>query len=150
MYNDTLLTIRTTLHRYIICRSQIAAMRSLSSDAAINEQDERGRPIISSELGTLLDQEDLRGHDRCHALVVGLRRRTVALLVHRIEDAHIGNTTIDMIQPLPPLLARSLERPWFMGVLLRDDEPILVLDIRRIAQDVVLAHKQQNTLPISD
>jgi chemotaxis signal transduction protein len=150
MYADTLLTIRTTLHRYIVCRSQITAMRSLSSDADINEPDERGRSIISSELGTLLDQEDLRGHDRCHALVVGLRRRTVALLVHRIEDAHINDATVDMIQPLPPLLARSLERPWYIGVLLRDDEPLLVLDIRRIAQDVVLEHKQQNRLLMSD
>jgi chemotaxis signal transduction protein len=150
MYADTLLTIRTTLHRYIVCRSHMLAMRSLSNDADINEQDERGRPIISSELGILLDQEDLRGQDRCHALIVGLRRRTVALLVHRIEDAHISDVTVDMIQPLPPLLARSLARPWLMGVLLRDDEPLLVLDIRRIAQDVVLASKQQSELLVSD
>jgi chemotaxis signal transduction protein len=144
MYADTLLTIRTTLHRYIVCRSQITEMRSLSSDADINEQDERGRPIISSELGTLLDLEDLRGHDRCHALFVRLRRRTVALLVHRIEDAYMYDAAVSMIQPLPPLLARSLEWPWFIGVLLHDAEPILVLDVRRIAQDVVLAHKQQS------
>lgn len=141
MYTDLLLMIRTTLHRYIVRRDEVYALRTVESDLALEQTDERGRPLLVCELATLLDSEDLRGHDRCHALMIRLRRWSVALLVHRIEDAYLDSEMVDQMQAMPPLLAQQMAHPWFHGALLREDEPVLVLDVHRIAQDAVLAHK---------
>lgn len=132
-----LLTIRTTLHHYLVRRDQMLEIRLITSVADLERPDERGRPLISAELGKLLDPADLRSQARRHALIVPTRRRGVALLVERVEDFSHQNAAA--MQPLAPLLRQRLTRPWFLGSVVGDDDtPVLVLDLRQIAQDVLL------------
>ncbi len=97
--------------------------------------DKRGRPRVVRSLAPLLCPSDPLGPAPQQALVVRLRRRSVALLVDRVEQlAH------DLaVQPLGPLLARSPAAPWVLGAVATDLAPILVLDLRRIAADLALA-----------
>lgn len=131
-----LLTVQTTLHCYVVRRDQVHELRLIGSSADLERADERGRPLFSRELGPLLDPGDLRSNARRHALIVPTRRRSVALLVERVEQLEAAS--LDIVQPLAPLLARRLARPWFLGAVLRDDVPTLVLDLRQIAQDVLI------------
>lgn len=135
------ITIVTTLHQYIVRRDQVLELRVGMSKAELERPDERGKSVISCELGTLLDPRDMRSNPRRHALVIPTRRWSVALLVERVED--IRTATRDHIQKLPPLLARRLERPWFLGVFVAEENPMLVLDLRQIAQDVLMMKSQE-------
>lgn len=105
--------------------------------------------MLPGDLSRLLDQEYLMDSRRCHALIVPTRRRSIALLVDRVEDAyHVAESTI---QPMPKLLNRQLLRPWFSGVYVRDDDQhvLLVLDLRQIAQDVfMLPEVREGALPL--
>jgi chemotaxis signal transduction protein len=66
----------------------------------------------------------------------------VALLFERI--ANTITIAEDAIQCIPVLLRKRLQRPWFLGVYSeQDDAPLLVLDLRQIAQDVMLASKEK-------
>jgi chemotaxis signal transduction protein len=96
--------------------------------------DARGRPILSRELGPLLDPSDQSVSGRRHALTLVLRRRTVALLVARAESL----AAFGPWQPLGPLLTPRLARPWVLGAVVIADQPVLVLDLRRIAADLAL------------
>lgn len=141
MYDGLLLTVHTTLHRYLVRRDQLAELRIVDAGAGIEGPDERGRPLLTQELGPLLDPRDQGSSSRRHALLVPTRRRSIALLVARIEDFEtMGAGTI---RPLPPWLLRRLARPWLLGVGVRDDTPVLVLDLRQIAQDVLLGVADQ-------
>jgi hypothetical protein len=95
---------------------------------------QRTRPLVACELGPLLDPADLGPPGRRHALTIELRRRTVVLLVMRAEAL----TAPGPVQPLGPLLARRLARPWLIGAVVIGDEPVIVLDLRRIATDIAL------------
>lgn len=143
MDTDLLLRVHTTLHSYIVRRDHVHELRLVFNQADLEHQDERGRSLLSCELGRLLDPDDLRSNVRRHALVVHLRRRRVALLAERVDAIRIGGGAEDSVQPLPPLLAQRLARPWFLGVFLDDELPLLVLDVRQIAQDVALSQKKQ-------
>jgi chemotaxis signal transduction protein len=134
-----LLTICTTRHRYIVCRDQILEIRLITRSADLERPDERGHPLVSAELGKLLDPQDLRSNARRHALIIPTRRRGVALLVERVED--FSQQTAGEVQPLAPLLRQRLARPWFMGTVVCDDTPVLVLDLRQIAQDVLFGQR---------
>ncbi len=133
---DLLLTVRTARHCYIVRRDQIIEIRMVSSADDLELPDPRGRSLVSYELGGLLDPRDLRSSHRRHALIVPTRRRGVALLVDRIED--VADMLSETIQPLASLLERRLARSWFLGAVVSDDTPVLVLDLRSIAQDVVM------------
>jgi chemotaxis signal transduction protein len=139
---DLFLTVQTALHRYIVRRDQVHHLQLVSSDDDLEQTDERGKPIINCELAPLLDARDRYNMLRYHALIVRLRRRSVALLVDRIEDARVYTEASERFHPLPPLLSRQLHRPWFLGVLIRDEVPLLVLDLRQIAQDVLMNQHQ--------
>jgi hypothetical protein len=135
-----LLTVITFRHRYIVCRDQILEMRLVTHRRDLERPDERGKPLFSSELGPLLDPLDVSETHRRHAIIVPTRRRGIALLVDRIED--IACVSANDIQRLPLFFVRRLERPWFLGVIIDQDRPLLVLDLRQIAQDVLLMQKK--------
>jgi chemotaxis signal transduction protein len=94
--------------------------------------DQRGSPLLVRSLAGLV--APMTGGAARQALIVRLRRRTVALLAERVERLAESVT----VQPLPALLARHLERPWVLGAVTADEAPVLVLDLRRIATDVAL------------
>jgi chemotaxis signal transduction protein len=141
---DMFLTIRSNAQRYIVRRDHVRELRLILSEADLEQPDERGKALIYCELDHLLSGHESYNISRRHALIVHLRRRSVALLIDRIEDARPTADLEDHVRPLPTLLARRLARPWFLGVLMRNEIPLLVLDLRQIAQDVLLEqHKQQ-------
>ncbi|MFV9507076.1 MAG: hypothetical protein AB4911_21210 [Oscillochloridaceae bacterium umkhey_bin13] len=134
METPLLLAIQTAARTYLVPRHHLDHLVGMRAEA-IPAQDARGRPLLGCELGPLLDpNEPSQLTGRCHALTVSLRRRSVALIVARADELAAPGP----IQPLAPLLARCLNRPWVLGVVVTDDQPILVLDVRRIAADVAL------------
>ncbi len=130
-----LLMAVTTLHRYVVRRDQILELRRITGAADAEQPDERGRPLLLSDLGQLLDPHDIPHNVRRHGLVVPTRRRKVVFLVERVEDFTDAEPTV---QPFAPLLSQSLARPWFLGAVVYAEQPLLVLDLRQIAQDVVM------------
>jgi chemotaxis signal transduction protein len=130
---DLLLEIHTTTRRYLVPRSHVDHLTQLSLGAS-SPEDQRGRHLVVRDLGPLLDPVDSGPPGRRHALIIALRRRTVALLVVRAEAL----AAPDAIQPLASLLARRLTRPWVIGAVIVDEVPVIVLDLRRIALDVAL------------
>jgi chemotaxis signal transduction protein len=143
---DMLLTIRSSTQRYVVRRDHVRELRLMLSDDDLERPDERGKALICCELDQVLHGYESYRLSRRHALIVHLRRRSVALLIDRIEDARPTTELEADMCPLPTLLSRRLARPWFLGVLVRDEIPLLVLDLRQIAQDVLLQqqqHKQQ-------
>jgi hypothetical protein len=128
-----LLEIHTATRRYLVPQKHLDHL-TLMLAAQAPAPTGRSTALISRELGPLLDPHDLGLPGRRHALMVELRRRTVALLVERAESLATPGT----IQPLGALLARRLTWPWVLGAVVIDDLPVLVLDLRRIAADVAL------------
>lgn len=131
--SDLLLDVRTAVRRYLVPRAHIDHLAQVASDVA-PASGRRSAAFVCRELGPLLDPADSGWIGRRHALTVELRRRTVALLVERAE----GLERYEVVQPLGPMLARRLARPWVLGAVSVGDEPVLVLDLRRIAADVAL------------
>lgn len=143
---DMLLTIRSSTQHYVVRRDHVRELRLILSEDDLERPDERGKALLCCELDAVLSGHEAYSVSRRHAMIVHLRRRSVALLIDRIEEARPTHEIEQTICPLPPLLARRLARPWFLGVLVRDEIPLLVLDLRQIAQDVLLQeqqHKQQ-------
>lgn len=145
MGEDLLLTIRTSQHSYIVRRDQIGELRLIVRDEDLQRSDERGRKVVSGELESFLNAQDIRSLGCRHALIVYMRRRSVALLVERIEDVVVDRSIAEVIHPLPPLLRQHLARPWFLGVLIREETPLLVLDLRQIAQDLLFSTMQKSS-----
>lgn len=141
---DLILTVHTARHSYIVRRDDISELRMVRSRADRERPDERGRPVVHVDLGQFLDPEDLCASRRHHAMLVHLRRQSVALLVKRIEDLATDTQQSRAIQLLPPLLAQRLTPVWVSGVLVYDDRPILVLNLRQIARDVVLQQREKS------
>ncbi len=98
------------------------------------ERDERGRPISSWQLGPLLDPSDPPFTGRLHALTINLRRRVVTLLAPRVDIL----TEAPEIRPLAPFLISRLQYPWVIGAALLEQQPVLLLDLRRMATDLAL------------
>ncbi|WP_129628074.1 chemotaxis protein CheW [Candidatus Oscillochloris fontis] len=98
--------------------------------------DMHDRTLICRELGPMLGGPPHQGAGRRHALIIALRRRSVALLIDRVDSLHLENQS--EIQMLAPLLAQRLARPWFIGAVIYQDAPLLLLDLRRIATDVMI------------
>jgi chemotaxis signal transduction protein len=132
MRTTLLLLIHTAQRHYIVRREQIDGLFVLSANWAVDA----ARPLLYRDLGPLLDPDDQPAQGRCHVLLVSLRRRSVGLLIERADD--LAQLPADQLLPLAPLLARNLSRPWVTGVCLRDDTPVLVLDLACIARDVAL------------
>lgn len=129
-----LLIVRTTRHRYIVRREDVATLRAFNRRAGNDQEEDADLSSIAVELGALLDPEDVSEMQRRHALIVPLRRRTIALLVDAVDNL------VDhaVVQPLPPLLRERLREPWATGVLMLDEHPVVQLDVRAIARSVLL------------
>lgn len=128
-----LLSIWVAGRHYLTHRDQVDAVGLI--DPFAPPLDRHGKPQICCELAPLFGIDMAVPPGRRHGLSVVLRRRGVILLVDRIDLQSVGVPTV---QPLAPLLVRRLARPWFLGVVVEDDQPLLVLDLRRIATDVAL------------
>lgn len=128
----TTLRIEAGQRRYAIVPAQVGALSLLNP--ADGPTDPRGRPLICQDLGALLGETQPAPTGRRHALTIDLRRRSVSLLIDRIDSLDQPTP----IQPLAPLLTRRLRWPWFLGAVIYSDEPLLVLDLRRIATDVAI------------
>ncbi|OAN44587.1 hypothetical protein A6A03_16335 [Chloroflexus islandicus] len=125
-----ILLIETVARRYV-CRQHDVDSVGLATQA---EQDERGRRIMRHHLGPLLDPADPPASGRLHALTINLRRRVVELVVPRVDLL----AEAPVIVPLAPFLTARLRLPWANGVALLDDQPVIVLDLRRMAADLAL------------
>lgn len=128
-----LLEIHIADQCYLAPQTQVDHLSPLQPTMA-PEQDARGRPLIYAELGALLGHQAKEKSDRYHALTIALRRRTVLLLVDRVERL----TQPEEVLPLPPLMRKRLARPWFTGAVILEQRLLLVLDLQRIATDVAL------------
>jgi len=128
-----LLEVRAAGRRYYVPCAHIDGLELLRPDAPL-AHDERGRPRLVRSLAPLLWPSEAPSPPPQQALVVRLRRRSVSLLVDRVEQLAHDLT----VQPLGPLLAHSLAAPWVLGAVAADLAPILVLDLRRIAADLAL------------
>lgn len=131
MNAELLISVHTMRYRYVALRDHIVGLRVMLQPSDLIDAD--GQLIPSCELGRLLDPHDLRSNPRRHALLVPTRRRLVALLVERVDDMVAFHTAA--IHPLPPILAQQLQYKWVSGVVNDADQPILLLDLRQIAQD---------------
>jgi hypothetical protein len=136
MTADLFITINTTRTQYVLRRDQISELRRITGPADLARPDLRGKPISCRELGPLLDPADVALQPCHHAVIVPTRRLGLALLVERVDSLHYDDDS--QIYPLPALLARHLRYPWCLGVILCDATPLLLLDLRQIAQDVLL------------
>lgn len=132
-----LMAVRDGTRRYLVPNAHVDQIRLLDR-AALPSHDDRGRPLVVCALGDLLDPG--RPHDvRRHALIVSLRRRSVVLLVERVEM--LADAATVSPQPLPALIERSLAHAWYLGAAIDDGQPVLVLDLRRIALDMASSEK---------
>ncbi|MCX7790630.1 MAG: chemotaxis protein CheW [Chloroflexaceae bacterium] len=121
--------VHTGRRRYFVPRDHVDQLGT-APPPTVNQS--HGRPLLARDLGPLLDPADDGAPGR-QALTVLLRRRTVVLRVQRIES--LASVTV---HPLAPLLRQRLRAPWLLGAVITDDQPVLVLDVRRIATDVAL------------
>ncbi|GIW03130.1 chemotaxis protein CheW [Roseiflexus sp.] len=129
-----LLIVRTTRHRYIVPREDVATLRAVNRRPGNDHETYENQSSITVELGALLDPEDVSTMQRRHALIIPLRRRTIALLVDAVDNL-VDHAAV---QPLPPLLRERLREPWATGALIVDEHPIVQLDVRAIARSVLL------------
>lgn len=120
--------------RYAVAQAQIERLGML--DPLDPPPSKRGYPLICRELGSLLGGSGPAPKGRRHALTVAVRRRDVALLIDHIDS--IGEDEQPTIQPLGPIFARRLAWPWFLGAVIYREDPLLVLDLHRIAIDVAI------------
>ena len=128
-----LLEVRAAGQRYYVPRAHLDSLELLHPDMP-PAHDERGRPMLVRSLAPLLGPSASSAPPPRQALVVRGRRRSVALLVDRVEQLADDLT----MQPLGSLLACRLAAPWVLGAVATAETPILVLDLRRIAADVAL------------
>lgn len=134
-----LMAVRDGDRRYLVPHDHVDQVRLLDR-ADLPSHDDRGRPLLACALGDLLDPGQ-PGAARRHALIVTLRRRSVVLLVERVEA--LADAADVSPQPLPALIAGSLARAWYLGAVIDDGEPVLVLDLRRIALDLSVSEKER-------
>jgi hypothetical protein len=132
--DGAILSVMVGPQRYAIAQRQIDHLGLL--DPARASADQRGRPLLCRELGALLGGAGAISPGRRHAITVSLRRHGVALLADYVDS--LGGDAPLETQPLSPLIARRLARPWFLGAVIYDGAPLLLLDLRRIASDVVI------------
>jgi hypothetical protein len=137
-----LLIVCTSQQRYAVRRDQLLGLRMIITAEDMERPDDRGKPVNSMDLGEVLGINSQATHHHRHALVVPSRRRSVLLLVDRVE--HLCAAMEERLHPFPRLLRHQVARPWFLGVLIEPDAmPVLVLDVRQIAQDILMKTRSQ-------
>jgi hypothetical protein len=141
---DILLIIHAAGRRYAVRRADVAEIKFVA-DASAMPSDAQGRPYLGVELGPLLDIGDHSVGICRRGLIVSLRRRSVALLVERIETFQEHASTVR----LPELLAARLEQPWAVGALVLDGEVVVQLDLRAIARSALARPSTSAAAPSS-
>jgi hypothetical protein len=134
---STIILARTASRRYAIRHADTIEIRLMAGPH--DQTDATGRPFVVRELGPLLDAADCGVLHRPRALVVPLRRRSVALLVARIEEF----LEEPVVRALPTVLRDQLRQPWSTGAILIDDEAVVLLDLRAVARTVLMAAHPQ-------
>lgn len=132
--NATLIAC-TALRRYAFDQGDVMAIRLASPGGGVAGLDERGQPFVNVQLGALLDPADREAAPRQRALIVAMRRRSIALLVDQVEQA----PDAAQAAPLPALLRARLREPWATGALLYDDLVVVKLDLRAVVRSVLAA-----------
>jgi hypothetical protein len=130
--DSVFLSVRAGRWRCAVVREQVGHLAFL--DPAAPPADPTGRPLICRELAALFGEAVVGAAGRRQAIMITLRRRSVGLLVDHIDSLEAADGSA--VQPLSPILARRMARPWFLGAIVCDDLPLLLLDLRRIATDV--------------
>lgn len=132
MSTSLLISVRVGDRAYLLPRDQVSGLLFTRIGEAY--QDERGRELLLRDLGPLLGLA--AQPQRCHTLMVVLRRRSVGLRVDRADD--LAESQALATTSLPKLIAQRQAQPWCTAVAFVETHPILVLDVRRIAADVAL------------
>jgi len=132
--DNTILGVLIGQQRYAIAQAQVDHLGLVDPREA--PTDLRGNVLICRELGALLGADQSATIGRRSAITIRLRRRSIALMIDHVDS--LGDAGQLKIQPLSALLTRRLARPWFLGAIVYQDAPILLLDLRRIATDVVI------------
>jgi hypothetical protein len=133
--SDLMLTFQTRQQRYALLYRQEIELRYIGAREALDATDNRGRPMLSADLCTLLDSADREVWLRRCAFVLPLRRCSVALRCNALNElSHIDATSI---KPLPYLIVQRLPHTWFAGFCLFENEPMLLLDLRQIAMHIL-------------
>lgn len=117
---------------FLVQHSQVSHAVSVAHAAAL--QDERGQPMRQVALAPMLG---LPATPARHALLVPTRRRTVALLVESLDLFEQADDAMSLILPVPPLIAQAVGHQWLSGIMIHDDYPLQLLDVRQIAQDAL-------------
>ena len=125
--NTMLLVVKTARHRYAVRRDELLDIR-IAQGAFAPE-------YPGFELGPVLDPGDRSGAKRWRALIVPMRRRTIALYIDDIETFLEHASCL----PLPGLLRERLQQPWVVGALMLGDDPVLQLDLRAVARSALLS-----------
>jgi hypothetical protein len=127
--NTTHLLAQTGCHQYLIRRTDLLTIRTVSAGGTLTIDDPQGRPCALAELGPLLDPDDVQVLPRRRALIVSLRRRLVALLIDAIDE-------IDqplLITPLPSLISARLSQSLVIGAAVIGADVTVQLDLRAVA-----------------
>jgi hypothetical protein len=130
--------VRAATRRYAVRRADLAGIKRAEA-APVGTRDAE-RPFASVALGPLLEHAGIANEPAPQALLVSLRRRTVALLVERVEEF----LEQPQVHPLPGLLREHLQHEWSAGVVEHDDELVVLLDLRAVARSVLLRDKQES------
>lgn len=125
----------TALRRYAFDQGDVMSIRLASAGGGLAGLDERGQPFVNVHLGSLLDPGDRGSAPRQRALIVSMRRRSIALLVDQVEQTPEGAQLL----PLPPLLRARLRESWATGVLVYDDLAVVKLDLRAVVRSALIS-----------
>ena len=140
MVSDILMVVKTAAHRYVVRRDELLDVKMTCVGDVFHPIGQPDRPYLCVELGTLLDPTDRSALKRRRALIVPLRRRSVALLVDYVE------TFLEYADsaPLPALLHKHLRQPWAVGALVIEDELVVQLDLRAVARSAILSKSSES------
>ena len=117
---------------FLVQHSQVS--RTILAAHVVGLQDERGHAVRQVPLAPVLGLPAIPAR---HALLVPTRRRTVALLVEATDLFEQVGDLVPLILPVPPLIAQAVGHQWLGGIMIHDDYPLQLLDVRQIAQDAL-------------
>lgn len=132
---NLVLTLHTARHTYAVIHRSEVELRFIVGASSLGTTDSRNRPLISADLGRLLDEQDISDQGRRYAFIIPLRRRSVALLCDAVSEMH--TVAERELAPLPPLLDHRLPHRWVSGVYTPNETLVLVLDLYEIALDLI-------------
>ncbi len=133
MPSNVVLIVQTASRRYAVRNDDLLGIRSLTA-IDLAGSDKQGHAYFGVELGPFLDPNDLGARARWQALIIPMRRRYVALLIHAVE------TFLEHphVEPLPELLRRHLQQPWATGAIVQESELIVQIDLRAVARSALI------------